>query len=229
MTVKLYSAFDTLSKQLDALNHYLDKRKEMTINPEYDKKETLEDSIAKRTRESNEAYVKWNEKTPPSEGMSPDEIDAYLMKRNRDIYATLSTYTTRTKSGAVLLPTEEDPIGIKTNDPGAKLDKNKPDLDLVLGDFSRALIEVGKVGTFGADKYSRHGWLSVPSGIRRYSSALLRHIFFWQQGELVDEDSKLLHLSHSAWNALAILELTLRENQNEKPKICNKLAKGSGK
>jgi hypothetical protein len=96
--------------------------------------------------------------------------------------------------------------------PGAKLDHAKPDLDLVLGDFSRALIEVGKVGTFGAKKYSEHGWLSVPNGVHRYSSALLRHYFKYKSGEIYDSESKLLHLSHLAWNSLATLELYLEEN-----------------
>lgn len=111
---------------------------------------------------------------------------------------------------------ESDPFGLSKGTPGAKLDQNKPDLDLVLGDFNRALGAVGSVGTFGAAKYSRSGWLEVPNGIARYSSALLRH-YFSNKYEKVDKDSNLLHLSHLAWNALAILELTLRqEEKNEK-------------
>jgi hypothetical protein len=38
--------------------------------------------------------------------------------------------------------------------PGAKDDMDKPRLDLVLGDFKKALWGVGLVGTFGAKKYS---------------------------------------------------------------------------
>jgi hypothetical protein len=101
--------------------------------------------------------------------------------------------------------------GIDLHAPGAKEDNDKPDLDLVLGDFSRALIEVGKVGAFGAKKYSEHGWLQVPNGIRRYSAALWRHFLMEYTGETVDRESKLLHKAHLAWNSLAALELTLRE------------------
>lgn len=125
---------------------------------------------------------------------------------------------------------EEDPHGLSSSMAGAKMDCYKPDLDLVLGDFNRALAAVGSVGTFGAAKYSRSGWLAVPNGIPRYSSALLRH-FFSSKYEMVDKDSNLLHLSHLAWNALAILELTLRqESDNDKiKKPINKFTEGNSK
>lgn len=112
-------------------------------------------------------------------------------------------------------PYEQDPNGLKPSDPGAKLDHGKPDLDLVLGDFSRALVEVGRVGTFGANKYSRSGWLSVPDAKGRYKSALLRHYFYEKSGEDHDPESNLLHAAHLAWNSLAYLELLLREIENE--------------
>ena len=97
---------------------------------------------------------------------------------------------------------------------GAKDDSLKPDLDLVLGDFTRALQEVGKIGTKGAIKYSEHGWLSVPNGTRRYSSALLRHYFLESEGEYLDEELQLPHAACVAWNALARLELILREHDD---------------
>lgn len=98
-----------------------------------------------------------------------------------------------------------------STDKGVKLDDNKPRLDLVLGDFSNALWEVGKVGTFGAKKYTDKGWQEVENGIERYSNALLRHYFKYKQGDEFDLESNLLHLSHLAWNALAILELYTRD------------------
>jgi len=97
--------------------------------------------------------------------------------------------------------------------PGAKLDNDKPDLDLVLGDFSKALMEVGKIGTFGAKKYTEHGWLSVLNGQRRYSSAMWRHIFQYKEGQELDLESGFSHLAHAAWNSLAVLELYLRNKE----------------
>jgi hypothetical protein len=102
--------------------------------------------------------------------------------------------------------------------PGAKLDQGKPRVALVLGDFPRALLAVCEVGTFGAAKYSDSGWLKVPNGIERYSDALGRHLLLESTGEILDPDSNLAHAAHSAWNALARLELMLRdcENPNDK-------------
>jgi hypothetical protein len=95
--------------------------------------------------------------------------------------------------------------------PGAKLDQGKVRLGLVMGGFSRALIEVGKVGTFGARKYTDNGWVDVPDGEARYTDAMLRHLLADLGGESVDEESGLLHAAHAAWNALAVLDLKLRE------------------
>lgn len=96
---------------------------------------------------------------------------------------------------------------------GAKDDSVKPRTDLVLGGFSRALWEVSNVGTFGANKYTDNGWQEVPNGIERYLNALLRHYFKYRMGEVYDPESKLPHLSHLAWNALAVLELYRREGE----------------
>jgi hypothetical protein len=96
---------------------------------------------------------------------------------------------------------------------GAKDDNHKPRLDLVLGDFHRALWEVGKVGTFGANKYCDRGWHEVENGRERYASALLRHYLRFKNGEHFDNESNLLHLAHLAWNALAILQLELEDIQ----------------
>jgi hypothetical protein len=93
--------------------------------------------------------------------------------------------------------TQRDP-----HEPGAKLDAGKPRLGLVLLDFRRALQEVGKVGTFGAEKYSPHGWLQVPDGEARYTDAMLRHLLALEN---VDEESGMLHDAQVARNALARL------------------------
>uniref|UniRef100_A0A7M2QN88 dATP/dGTP diphosphohydrolase N-terminal domain-containing protein n=1 Tax=feces metagenome TaxID=1861841 RepID=A0A7M2QN88_9ZZZZ len=106
-----------------------------------------------------------------------------------------------------------DPNGIDQHAPGAKLDHGKPRHGLVLGSFSNALTEVAKVGTFGANKYTDNGWLSVPNGVGRYTDALLRHHFAEAGGERDDPESQLSHAAHRAWNALAVLELMLRNKE----------------
>ena len=94
---------------------------------------------------------------------------------------------------------------------GAKLDTGKNRLGLVLGGFSLALQEVGKVGTFGADKYLDNGWIHVENGIDRYTDAMMRHYMSEESGEKFDDETKLLHAAAVAWNALARLDLMLRE------------------
>jgi Domain of unknown function (DUF5664) len=110
---------------------------------------------------------------------------------------------------------ETDPSGKRANEAGAKLDAGKNRLGLVLCGFSRALQEVGKVGTYGANKYTENGWVSVPNGGLRYTDAMLRHLMCESAGEACDPDSGIHHAAHTAWNALARLDLALRSGKIE--------------
>lgn len=105
---------------------------------------------------------------------------------------------------------ESDPTGRKAGDAGAKLDAGKNRLGLVTFGFARALQEVGKVGTYGANKYSDNGWMEVPNGEARYTDAMLRHLMNEAEGEEIDPESGLRHLSQACWNLLAVLELRMR-------------------
>lgn len=106
---------------------------------------------------------------------------------------------------------EIDPHGTDPHAAGAKLDGNKPEPELIQRGMARALNAIAEVGTFGAHKYSRDGWMSVPEAQRRYTNAMYRHLSAEHRGELVDRDSGALHAAQVAWNALARLELILRE------------------
>lgn len=108
---------------------------------------------------------------------------------------------------------ERDPTGRDAHSPGAKLDAGKNRAGLVIFGFARAIAEVCKVGTFGANKYTPNGWMAVPNGIERYTDALFRHLLKHASGEREDPDTGERHLAHAAWNALAILDLTLRETE----------------
>ena len=104
---------------------------------------------------------------------------------------------------------ESDPTGRDQHAPGAKTDAGKPDCSLLLM-FGKALREVARVGTYGAQKYTRGGWQDVPDGINRYTAALLRHMCE-EHYEVYDRDLPVMHAAQTAWNALARLELMLRE------------------
>jgi len=82
-----------------------------------------------------------------------------------------------------------------------------------LGYFPAAISRVASVSAFGATKYAWSGWRYVDDGLNRYTDAMVRHLAEEAKGNLVDDDSGLLHAAHVAWNALARLELIILELQ----------------
>jgi hypothetical protein len=106
---------------------------------------------------------------------------------------------------------ESDPTGKSPHEPGAKLDAGKARPGLVLSGFARSLSAVVDVGTYGATKYTDNGWMEVPGGIARYTDAMHRHLLAEASGEWADPDTGIAHAAHAAWNALARLDLMLRE------------------
>lgn len=114
----------------------------------------------------------------------------------------------------MLIATEHDPNGIGQGQPGAKFDAGKsPVRKGLLEYFPRACMAVADVSAFGASKYAWNGWETVPDGVSRYGDAQQRHVCKARIEGPVDADSGLLHAAHEAWNALARLELMLREAQ----------------
>jgi hypothetical protein len=110
---------------------------------------------------------------------------------------------------------ETDPYGKQQKEPGAKTDAGKPAVTRgCLHYFPLALTAVADLSTRGATKYSWRGWESVPDGINRYADALGRHELAIE-GDYTrrDPDSGVLEATAVAWNALARLELILREQK----------------
>lgn len=109
---------------------------------------------------------------------------------------------------------ESDPTGKDPHSLGAKLDQGKsPVWQGLLDYFPRACKEVALVSLAGANKYAWKGWETVPDGVNRYMNALGRHqLDLSIQGEY-DPDG-FLHRAQVAWNALAALELWLRERDD---------------
>lgn len=109
---------------------------------------------------------------------------------------------------------EFDPSGKSPKEPGAKLDAGKsPVRRGLLEYFPRACLAVATVSASGASKYSWKGWESVPEGVDRYGDAEVRHICRAAIEGEVDSDYGHLHAAHEAWNALARLELILKESK----------------
>lgn len=113
------------------------------------------------------------------------------------------------------MTTELDSSSALLHLPGAKFDSGKaPVMRGVIQYFPRALEQVAKVSAAGAAKYTWNGWETVLDGPSRYSDALARHLLAEVIEGPVDDGpggTGCLHAAQVAWNALARLELLLRE------------------
>ena len=98
---------------------------------------------------------------------------------------------------------------------GLKYDSAKPKMNLLP---PKALIEVGKVLTFGAEKYGPENWKELEDLQNRYTAGALRHIFAHMDGEQLDPESGTSHLAHALCCLLFKLEIELENAQIEKEK-----------
>ena len=88
-----------------------------------------------------------------------------------------------------------------------KNDKEKVRLSLIP---PTALLEVGKVFTYGANKYGTNNWRKIQRDeYYRLIDAALRHLNAYQRREEIDRESNLHHLAHTAANILMLLEKEL--------------------
>ena len=78
--------------------------------------------------------------------------------------------------------------------------------------FPAAVLAVAALSEYGANKYDWDNWKYVPDGAARYTEAMLRHLLEEaNEDRAVDAGSDLPHIIHTAWNAMARLELYMRE------------------
>lgn len=86
---------------------------------------------------------------------------------------------------------------------GLKFDTGKLQYSLIPPSATKALAEVL---SFGAKKYEKHSWKTVPDGEERYLNALYRHLEAVRQGEEYDPESGFSHYAHVLCNAAFLLE-----------------------
>lgn len=72
-----------------------------------------------------------------------------------------------------------------------------------------ALSELARVYQRGSEKYTPRNWEKGLSFEETWDS-LQRHAQAWIAGNDHDEETKLNHMAHVAWNALALLAFQLR-------------------
>jgi hypothetical protein len=86
-------------------------------------------------------------------------------------------------------------------------DRHKFDAGKVMWDLLpwSVVADVVRVLMYGAKKYTVDGWKKVPDARARYFAATIRHLTAWWEGERVDRESGLTHLSHAACNLLFLM------------------------
>ncbi len=96
------------------------------------------------------------------------------------------------------------------SDQTIKADGGKLRPSLVIHDMARALLLVTACASYGCQKYAAKSWMTVAR--ERYDDAGLRHMLEPAAGlGEVDTESGLLHEAHEVWNALARLELAVKD------------------
>ena len=95
---------------------------------------------------------------------------------------------------------------------GMKFDSIKPRAYLLP---PKALLEVSKVLTIGAEKYNEENWRKLDNLQNRYTGAALRHLFAHMDGEELDPETNLSHLAHALCCLLFKLEIEIETNQEE--------------
>lgn len=88
---------------------------------------------------------------------------------------------------------------IEMENDGKKYDYGKVRMDLIPLDVVE---NIGKVLTYGAQKYSDNSWQNLPDFWKRYKAALLRHLTAIDKGELIDPESGLPHIDHVLCNTV---------------------------
>lgn len=92
---------------------------------------------------------------------------------------------------------------------GIKYDGDKVPLDLLPMD---ALMEVGEILKFGAEKYAPYNW-AFGMVYSRLIAASLRHIFSFNKGEDNDPETGRSHIAHAICCLLFLMEYEKKRNE----------------
>lgn len=84
---------------------------------------------------------------------------------------------------------------------GKKFDSGKVRLDLIP---TIGILELGKVLSYGAEKYDSNNWMKGIEHSRLFA-ACLRHMYAYKLGQETDPESGLSHLSHAMCNIMFLI------------------------
>ena len=99
---------------------------------------------------------------------------------------------------------------------GIKYDGEKPKMNLLP---PKAIMEVAKVLTFGAEKYGAENWKELEDLQNRYTAGALRHIFAHMDGEKLDPETGLSHMAHALCCLLFKLEIELEDGESKEEEL----------
>lgn len=91
---------------------------------------------------------------------------------------------------------------------GVKYDADKVPLDLLPMD---ALVEVGEILKFGAEKYAPYNWARGML-YSRLIAACMRHVFSFNKGEDNDPETGRSHIAHALCCLLFLMEYEKKKN-----------------
>lgn len=104
------------------------------------------------------------------------------------------------------------------NEEGVKYDDGKPLAGDMIMIFPHALMGVAKCIEWGSHKYPQtDNYIRLKNGYKRYMNGIMRHLLKMMLGQQYDDETKLPHIYHVCWNALAICEHWFK-NQTEEEK-----------
>ena len=99
---------------------------------------------------------------------------------------------------------------------GIKYDSAKPKMNLLP---PKAIVEVAKVLTFGAEKYDAENWRKLDDLQNRYTAGALRHIFAHMDVEKLDPETGLSHMAHALCCLLFKLEIELEDGESKEEEL----------
>ena len=99
---------------------------------------------------------------------------------------------------------------------GIKYDGEKPKMNLLP---PKAIVEISKVLTFGAEKYDAENWRKLDDLQNRYTAGALRHIFAHMDGEQLDPETGLSHMAHALCCLLFKLEIELEDGESKEEEL----------
>lgn len=115
-------------------------------------------------------------------------------------------------------PSQECNNEEKHTEEGVKYDDGKPLAGDMIMIFPHALMGVAKCIEWGSHKYPQtDNYIRLKNGYKRYMNGIMRHLLKMMLGQQYDDETKLPHIYHVCWNALAICEHWFK-NQSEEDK-----------